>query len=53
MRPNALESSAVRSPLMNGQNVYHAMQLAAPTTAIARNAMVLDGSLPDTKINSI
>jgi hypothetical protein len=32
---------------MSGQNVPHVMQLAAPMTALARDAMALDGSLSD------
>jgi hypothetical protein len=49
MRPNALASLAVRLPLMNGQNVRHAMQRATPTAAIAHNATVSGGFLPSRK----
>src|SRR5512143_3400031 len=48
-RPNALASFAAHSPRMSGQNVRHVMQPAAPMTALARDAMALDGSLSDAK----
>jgi hypothetical protein len=53
MRPNALASFAAHSPQMSGQNVPHVMQPAVPTTALARAAMALDGSLSDAKSDRI
>jgi hypothetical protein len=38
---------------MSGQNVPHVMQPAGPTTALARVAMALDGSLSGAKSDRI